>query len=238
LSEARLGTAPPSVTEWEPQARPPGRTRSRVLVAGLLAVVPAAAAVLGFVAGSVAGWVLAGAAVALEAGWVLAQGRLVRAGARASTEEHDTRVTHMAKGLAADLGLEAPRVYVSDRAGCNVAVIPMGGGGGIVVTEELLDTFERTELEAVIAHCLLRLRAGGLRWALAGAALGLGGVGAPFVGELDDARSAEVTRYPPALASAIEKASPVHGRAAALWLVGAGVSHLSASERIEALLDL
>jgi hypothetical protein len=130
--------------------------------------------------------------------------------------------------------MDAPRLYVSDAAGANAFVVP----GAIVVTDQLVAGYARTELEAVVAHCLVRLRDGGLGWGMASAAAGgVAGV-VPRVDPRLDARAAAVTRYPPALASAIRKAAPARGRTAQLWFVANGPSHAPAEERASELLDL
>jgi hypothetical protein len=141
---------------------------------------------------------------------------------------------NLASGLASDLGMKTPRVLVSPEQGANAFVVP----GVIVVTEDLLSQYTRTELEAVIAHCLVRLRDGGLGWAVTAAGTGGHSRVAPRVDERVDARTAALTRYPPALASAIRKASPRRGRTAALWFVAHDSSHAPAEQRAAALLDL
>jgi hypothetical protein len=77
------------------------------------------------------------------------------------------------------------------------------------VTRSLLDSYTRTELEAVVAHCLLRLARSSLRREGLAAALGpLARSLCPVVGTPEDVRAVALTRYPPALAAAIRKATP------------------------------
>ena len=112
-------------------------------------------------------------------------------------------------------------------------------GDALAVTRALLEGFTRTELEAVVSHCLVRLNSVDLDRASLSVALGpLGSGSIPTVGDRDDVAAAAVTRYPPALAAAIEKAEPRSGRYAAFWFVASGRSHRSASERAAALRDL
>jgi hypothetical protein len=219
------------VSEWEPyEGAPPVRGSALVIVVfGVLGSLLVAAAVL---ASGPVRW-LAVAALVLAAAWTLAQRRLVLAGAAPARPEDHARLVNLATGLAGDFRMPPPRLYVSSRPGPNAYVVP----GAIVVTDDLLATYTRTELEAAVAHCFVRLRVGGLGWALAGAAFGLPGVGARVDRDVD-ARVAAVTRYPPALASAITRATPARGRTASLWFVADGPSHLTASERAAELLDL
>jgi hypothetical protein len=174
------------------------------------------------------------AVAALLATWVGLQRRRLLSKAVAVRPEEHPRLVNLATGLARDLDVDPPRLFLSTERGPNAFVVP----GAIVVTEDLLDTFTRTELEAVVAHCLVRLRDGGLRWAVATAATRGVPDAAPRVDRHVDARAAAVTRYPPALASAIRKAAPARGPAAPLWFVADSPSHIPADERVDQLLDL
>lgn len=229
--DARVQPSP--VTEWTP---PEGRARVTgkplVVLALLLPLVPAIAAAVAW--GGFSVWI-AVALGAIDAGWVLGQRRFHLAGSSEARVEEHSRFVNIARGVAADLGQPVPRLYVSSAPGRNALVIP----GAIAVTKELLESYTRTELEAVIAHCLVRLDEGGLGWALAAAAAG-GSTrwGTPPVDRHVDARAAAVTRYPPALASAIEKATPRIGRRAGLSFVADAPSHTPAKERAAELRDL
>jgi Peptidase family M48 len=233
LSRANPRVAPPSVSEWEPPGPPPRVTGKPLVVLALaLPLVPLALAAVRW--GGYTTWLAVGAAV-LVAGWVLGQRRIHLSGAGEASPEEHSRFVNIAKGLSADLGRPAPRLYVSPSRGPNALVLPRA----VVITKDLLDTYTRTELEAVIAHCLVRLADGGLGWALVAAAVG-GGTrwGTPPVDLHVDARAAAMTRYPPALASAIEKATRDTSRAAALWFVGDSPAHASVKERVAELRDL
>lgn len=132
-------------------------------------------------------------------------GRLVRR--LGASPAADSRLRNVAAGIASDLGRPSPDLFVAP-GDPNAFVVP-GGRGGIVVTERLLAACSRTELEAVVASCLVRLDASALRHAR-WLALGrpLAHFGAP-VFDLDlDVAAAALTRYPPALAAAIDKAAP------------------------------
>ena len=227
------------VAEWAPPAGPGPRASARVAIAAVVLTLPVVLALGALVAGRAVLWVCVAAVLLAECAWIMSQGRRFRAGARRATQDDDARVLNIAQGLASDEKMTPPAVFVSTRAGANAAVIPSAGGGVIVVTQELLSGYGRTELEAVVAHCLVRLRAGGLGWGLASAAIGgIGAAAVPFVGTSTDALAAAMTRYPPALAAAIEKATPARGATAALWFTATGASHLPSDARAAALRDL
>lgn len=149
----------------------------------------------------------------------------------------DPRFTNIVQGLSDRYGVPMPRLAVTDKVGPNAFV--RGRGPTIVVSRSLLDTYTRTEQEAVAAHCLVRLNSGHLFFAHLAAMLGrVGSKFAPKVGYEDDVHAVALTRYPPALASAIKKAKPIEDVSGVLWFVAHGTSHRLASERIEALQDL
>ena len=201
-------------------------------------------ALLALLAGIAGGFLAALGALALYAlitvWWVTRQGRamLEATDARPLVEAEAPRLFNLARGIATDLDMDPPRLAVTTDHGAN-AFACSAGGPFIAVTQSLLDSYTRTELEAVVVHCLIRLRSGDLRRAALGAALG-GAAGPAGVSRpMDvDARTAAFTRYPPALASAIEKATPAGGRRAAFWFVATGAGHASQAERGEGLRDL
>ena len=172
--------------------------------------------------------------------WLSAQGRLAlrSIGARPPADGEAPRLTHLVSGLAADLGLSPPSVWLVDLPAPN-ALVCRAGGPALAVDARVPDLFTRTELEALVAHCLLRIdRPGLLRIAVAAGLGPLAGPVAPHVGEYEDSRTAAVTRYPPALASAMAKCSPVSGRFAAMFFVAGGHSHAPRDARFEAVSDL
>ncbi|MEA2434403.1 MAG: hypothetical protein QOG54_1860 [Actinomycetota bacterium] len=150
------------------------------------------------------------------------------------------RLSNIASGLAASLGVAAPTILVLERGGPNALVIAGRGAPTIIVTRSLIDDFTRTELEGAIAHCLIRASEGRLRYAATAARMGRWAFRfAPSVGGADDVHASALTRYPPALASAISKADRrVDDRFGPLWFVWDGVSHVPAEQRMSALLDL
>ena len=231
---ASASPAPSSerVTEWEPHDQPT-RPRGRVLI-----VVSFGAVIVGLLAFAALsdGYSRWGALLlaVLSPAPVLTRRRFLLSKTVPAGSESHARFTHLAQGLARDLALPPPRLLVSKKAGANAFVVP----GALAVTEDLLAAYTRTELEAVVAHCLVRVRDGGLGWAVAASAVhGFGRV-APPVDRHVDARVAAVTRYPPALASAIKKATPARGHDAPLWFVADSPSHAPAAERAAELLDL
>ncbi|HEX2049909.1 MAG TPA: hypothetical protein VHJ34_04655, partial [Actinomycetota bacterium] len=174
------------------------------------------------------------------AAWVALQGRVAlrAAGAVPLPAGAAPRLENVAAGLAADLGAPAPRLYRAPGAGAN-ALSCWAGGPALVVTDGLLERYTRTEIEAVVAHCLVRLERRRQRRAALATALGRAGRAvAPVTGGEDDGRAAALTRYPPALAVAIAKAEPRGGRFAPLWLVGDGARGPSPAARADALEDL
>ncbi|MDP9068768.1 MAG: M48 family metalloprotease [Actinomycetota bacterium] len=149
------------------------------------------------------------------------------------------RLQNVARGLAGDLGVPPPHLYLIPDGGANALVRKGGRGGVIAVTSSLLEHFTRTELEAVIAHCLARLHSAyfvysnlAARWTDLGAGL------APRVGTSDDVRAAALTRYPPALVAALQKSDPRIKRYAPLWFVADAPSHDPIDVRVAAISEL
>jgi hypothetical protein len=107
----------------------------------------------------------------------------------------------------------------------------------IAISENLLLGYSRLELEAVVAHCVGRMP--GLRNLSVAVALGpLGRRVSGRVGGREDATAVQLTRYPPALATAIEKARPTTTRFGFFWFVGGLDTHEPQSARVEGLMDL
>ena len=144
---------------------------------------------------------------------------------------------NLVEGLASDVGMVPPKAWIVESSETNAFSV-WNRGGNVAVTRGLLDSSTRTETEAVVAHCLARLRdekgAPTYRAALAGLGLGSSETNASYL----DARAVAVTRYPPALAAAVEKASPRSGAGASLWFVGEGKAGDSQAARAAALRDL
>ncbi|MDP9224104.1 MAG: hypothetical protein M3P18_09655 [Actinomycetota bacterium] len=228
---------PLSTTEWVPGARSP----YSLPVWRIAWLVPCA--LTGVIVATTVG-VAAGALATGSAGlalylWVRGQGRLALRSTRAVPIEPDgaPRLANIAEGLAATAGCPVPSLWLIDEGGPNALVCRAGGVPVIAATRSLVDGYSRTELEAVVAHCLVRLRDS--RRLSETVALGpLSVTTGPFPDFSQDAAAAALTRYPPALASAIVKARPRSDRFRALWLVADGPFNEPQSARAEMLLDL
>lgn len=186
------------------------------------------------------GIVVGALAVGCFVAWVLDQPRrcLARAGAVPLDGASYPRPHNVVDGLAPRLGIPRPDLYLIDEGGPN-ALVSSRHGGAIALTRTLVEGFSRTELEAVLAHCLVRLRAGSVQRATTKLAFGpFGRMLIDPVGASDDVAAAAVTRYPPALISAIEKAQPRANKCAPLWFVPERPAGRDPVERIEALSDL
>ena len=172
--------------------------------------------------------------------WVNNQGLLAlrHAGAVRCDREQEPRLWNIATGLATDMKTKVPHLFVIEEGGPN-SLVCIARGPALAVTKNLLDGYTRTELEAVVAHGLARLASGTVERTMLSVALGpLGTKGLPRVGGNDDVRACAITRYPPALANAVEKAEPRSGRFAAFWFVGVDGGHRDQAERVVAIRDL
>jgi hypothetical protein len=205
-----------------------------------LAVACAPGVALALAAGLLLGPLAAGIALLVGSGassaWVALQGRRALRSLRATParKADAPRLVNLVEGLSQQVGAPAPSVWIADEGGRN-ALVCRSGGPCLVVTRRLLDEATRTELEAAVAHCLVRLRGGLLRESL-GAAFG-GPATALTVDAALDVRAVAVTRYPPGLAAAIAKADEP-SRLRPFWLVAEGPSHAPRRARLEALADL
>jgi hypothetical protein len=214
------------------------RSRSR------LAIVAGAGAAGCVLAGLVLGWIGVAAFLALFAGaivWTVSnsgRGMLRRERATRVRPGTSPRLENMVHGLAEQTKIAAPELWLIDDDAPN-ALVCFTKRPAVAVTRGLVETYTRTELEAVVAHCYVRLAQ--TSTPLERTMLALSYVSPAFgvpVGGADDVRAAAVTRYPPALASAITKASPRRGRGAAFWFVADAGAHVPPDERAAALLDL
>ncbi|MGH2729178.1 MAG: hypothetical protein ACRDJI_01055 [Actinomycetota bacterium] len=157
---------------------------------------------------------------------------------RPLSREDSPRAHNMAEGLASDLGIDPPSLHLIP-AGEPNALVFLGSAPSVALAGSLLETFARTELEAVVAHCLIRFKETNVRRAMVAVWWGRRGHRfAPEVGREDDIRTCALTRYPPALAAALRKAVVRDERFGPLWFVGAGPPHRSAVERALDVLDL
>lgn len=161
--------------------------------------------------------------IALTPAKTVTRKALKDAGATRITGADEPRLENIVTGLAERLGLGSVDLYLIEVRGAN-ALAGRTERPVVAVSRSLLDTYARTELEAVAAHCLIRHREAGKKGVM--------------VGYSDDVRAVALTRYPPALAHAIEKAEPYEGRFGPLYLVATGPHHRPVAERIKALYDL
>ncbi len=233
-----------TVPDWGAAPERPRGTAHIAQRAGVLVVFIALAFGLAYLLGPTIGFapiLIINAAVGFIAfWWVNTQGVLAlrNAGAHRCRAKDEPRFANVAAGLAADLAMRKPALYVIDQGGPN-SLACIARGPAIAVTRSLLDDYTRTELEAVVAHGLVRLRSGAIERAALAIALGpLGTKSLPPVGGADDVHACALTRFPLALASAIEKAEPRSGRFAPFWFVANGGGHRDAADRIVAIRDL
>lgn len=224
------------VSTWDAPAPVPGKLLIPFGLALLIIVLVAVA--VGAVTSAVVGVLMGVLLTLLWLWWVSSRGRAaLRSLDARPAGEGDARLMNLVDGLAGDLHVRALKVWVIDSAGPN-AFVTWARGPHLAVTAGLVTGYTRTELEAVVAHCLVRLATGDARRAAQAVALGpLAGKTVPE-GTVQDLQTVSVTRYPPALASAIRKAEPEGGRFGLLWFVGSSESHVPQEDRASALLDL
>lgn len=237
-------TTAPRLPDWDDSLESPVRPELRDRTRTRLAVVGGAA-----VAGAVLSWLALGligvaAFAALFAGaivWIVSnsgRGMLRREGAHRVKPGTSPRLENMVAGLAEQTKMAPPEVWMIDDDAPN-ALVCFTKRPAIAVTRGLVDSYTRTELKAVIAHCYVRLA--GTSTPLARTLLALSYVSPAFgvpVGDADDLQAAAVTRYPPALATAISRAAPRRGRGAAFWFAAEDGAHVPPAERTAALLEL
>lgn len=159
---------------------------------------------------------------------------------RDATAEEFPRLVNLVESVCLDSGVDEPTLHVIDDAAMNLAVVDEDGrGSDLMVTTGLLEGLNRIELEAVIAAALVRIRNSDARVGtlaatmIAGPSLRFGPATATkppafamirikaradrIRGLYSDHRAMEtdmaavaVTRYPPAMASALEDARSGH----------------------------
>ncbi len=230
------------------------------LVAALFAAVPAV--VLGaltlLIAGPMVGVIVLLVVGAALAAWARFGGErrvLASIGGRDADTAADARLCNLAEGLSISAGLRQPRLVVIDSPGLNAMAVGIRPSRAVVgVTTGLLSELDRIELEAVLAEELIQIRRREtLPATVLVATFGLGrtlALPADRDAQMDQAAVA-LTRYPPALASALEKldakGAAVSGQPASmahLWLVdpspaaGPRRGRLTVRERVEALREL
>lgn len=171
-------------------------------------------------------------------------------------EGAEPRLESLVESICASHGISEPKLYLVESRAPDAAVAGNANDTRLVVTTGALRQLDRLELEAVVARELVQF-GNGIHAATVLAAV------TPFYGPfaarvrervLDDRRLASVdiegvqlTRYPPALAGAFEKAAATDGvpdRPASrhLWLIGPhGVTDAvqpALAERIDTLREL
>jgi hypothetical protein len=230
-----VATRPAEPNEWGALTEP-SAARATV-AAGVLAALALSAASLIVSSLRGNGGLYLIAVVCLGALWWCGAGwgkRLLRsATARRLRAGEEPRWRSLVSGLARDLRIETPDLWVIPAAGPNALVCYAGTRPAVAVTGGMVESFTRTELEAVAAHCLAKEVALGPWWA---SWLSLASLRGPPSGGVD-LTAVALTRYPPALASALRKGEPRGGWARHLWFVGSRVTP-SAERRASALLDL
>jgi heat shock protein HtpX len=226
-----------------------------VLFSGVPALV--LGSVLAVAAGPIVGLVVLVVVAAGLAAWIRAGADrrvLTRLGGRDADPKVDSRLCNLVEGLSTGAGIHQPRLRVVEASGLNAMAAGVKPARAVVgVTSALLTELDRVELEAVLAEQLTRIRRGetGPLTMLA-ATFGLGrAIAVP--GDRDalaDQAAVALTRYPPGLASALEKidskGAAVAGQSgglADLWMVDPGGDlssrgRLPLAERIEALREL
>ena len=227
----------------------------RPLVARIAAAVGGAAVVLGAVVALILAWWL-GLVVTLAVGAGLWFGLITPR--LASAEERTTRLigptrdlgddvaelrfANLVEGLAPTAGIPRPHcLLVDDPAPNALAFGRTARTGYLVVTSGLVAHLSRMELEAVVAHCAVRLRAGAFAYATTAVAFGLRPRAAdPAAADL---AAVAVTRYPPGLIGALRvigSAGPqvptqVSETMAPLWLAPPGSDLTTRVETLEEL---
>ncbi len=214
--------------------------------------------ILGFTVGWIAGlvaFVVVGAALGV---WARTGGDRVvasRLQGRRADPLSDARLCNLVEGLCTGAGVRQPRLMVVDSPGLNALAAGTSSRRGLLaVTSGLLTELDRIELEAVLAEELWQIRHDEVvPMTVLAATMGMGRSLA--LGDDRDAAADQgavsLTRYPPALASALEKieskgavVAGQPGYIAHLWMADPrpfappSRGRLPLAERIEALREL
>lgn len=148
---------------------------------------------------------------------------------RPADPEQEPRLVNLVEGLCVAIGVSMPEIRVLADPACNAVIVGGPNAPVLCCTSGLLGALDRMELEAVVAHELAHLKRGDpARAALAtiasGALLLVSDAAARMVAHLSgedrevlaDLGGARVTRYPPALATALGKLAVARTRPAGL----------------------
>ena len=146
--------------------------------------------------------------------------------APADEMEH-ARLFNVVEGLRMSSGDHRPAMYVmSSSFPIAFAVSEPGSDGSIVVSNVFLETMDRVETEAVVAHLLWRIRSGDaalmsylVSFYSLMSRIGLSSLARTVIERTTDSRAliwadiaaCQATRYPPAMISALEKCAIDHG---------------------------
>ena len=207
--------------------------------------------------------VLLGAALAAVAvTWVVrtTPSRVLGAvGARPNPAGEQPRLRNLVDGLCVSNGLPVPQLSAVSSPGLNcMAVGRTPDHTTLVVTDAMLEQLDRIELEGVVARQLAQVKHGQVHLAtvlvpLAAVAPGLVARALPDRYDLRaDLEAVVLTRYPPGLAAALDKARVAGGDAPAtrstshLWFADPSpsggespvIAHSPIDERIETLQEL
>ncbi len=204
--------APPEV----PPAPRPGALAALIALPVALLVAGIVLLAFGIVAGAAAaalGVVVLAGDVALGAPSRIAR----RLGGRPADPVREARLVNVVEGLCAAAGVAVPELRILEDPAANALVVATRREALLYCTSGLLTALDRMGLEAVLAHELSHLKRGeaasaGLASLACGALLAWLPASARLVAYLSgdqrealaDLAGVRLTRYPPALASAIE----------------------------------
>ena len=231
------------------------RSRADKLLAEFWAVHAAAGVLAGVVLAlfSPLGWwvlpvVLAAACLVAVGGLAVGERRLTAAlagrvpGSGSNSAEDQPRLANIVEGVCLLVGVPEPALVVAPGTAANATAFGrQSDRATLVVTQGLLDSLSRIELEAAVARLLTQVRDGRAAYlTTAVTTVGLPALLWPALWPLvqarvrreastgsdfdDDAEAVRLTRYPPGLASALETMSAEGVRTAAprvtwpLWL--------------------
>jgi Zn-dependent protease with chaperone function len=249
---SRVSVAPAGALEVSPHR---GGRLAVGAVSGAAAAVVALAVVVGVVAWLAVAWwaglVLAGLVGA--AAWLTGVAPRIRSAeartlallgpTRPADPRADARLLNLVEGLSPGAGLARPRVLVIDDDAPNALALGRDARRGVIVaTSGLLGSLNRMQLEAVVAHLLVEVRDGTTVAPTLSLAFRPRRTPPPPPYAITDASAVTLTRYPPALISALQslaEAGPAAPAGAAavvgpLWLAPPG-DRAGLASRIETL---